>query len=67
MAPEGFAEFFLASTGAGAAFVGLLFVAISIGPQRTFGSTPIDSVPRQHLAEATFLTLTNAFVVSTSP
>ena len=63
MAPEGFGEFFLASAGTGGAFVGLLFVAISIGPQRTFGN-PAMAAPRQHLAEATFLTLTNGFVVS---
>ena len=63
MAPEGFAEFFLASAGTGGAFVGLLFVAISIGPQRTFGN-PAMAAPRQRLAEATFLTLANGFVVS---
>lgn len=63
MAPEGFTEFFLASAGTGGAFVGLLFVAISIGPQRTFGNSAMGA-PRQHLAEATFLTLINGFVVS---
>ncbi len=63
MAPEGFGEFFLASAGTGGAFVGLLFVAISIGPQRTFGN-PAMAAPRQHLAEATFLALANGFVVS---
>jgi hypothetical protein len=41
----------------------LLFVAISVGPQRTFG-TPAMAVPRQHLAEVTFLALANGFVVS---
>jgi hypothetical protein len=64
MAPEGFGEFFLASAGTGGAFVGLLFVAISIGPQRTFGDAADLDAPRQHLAEATFLTLANGFVVS---
>jgi hypothetical protein len=64
MAPEGFAEFFLASAGAGGAFVGLLFVAISIGPRRTFGDPTVMGAPRQHLAEATLLTLANGFVVS---
>ena len=64
MAPEGFTEFFLASAGTGGAFVGLLFVAISIGPQRTFGDQAMAAVPRQHLAEATFLTLLNGFVIS---
>jgi hypothetical protein len=63
MAPEGFTEFFLASAGTGGAFVGLLFVAISISPQRTFDSA-VASAPRQHLAEATFLTLLNGFVLS---
>jgi hypothetical protein len=64
MAPEGFTEFFLASAGTGGAFVGLLFVAISIGPQRTFGDRAVMGAPRQHLAEATFLTLLNGFVLS---
>jgi hypothetical protein len=64
MMPEGFTEFFLASAGTGGAFVGLLFVAISIGPQRTFGDLAGMGAPRQHLAEATFLTLLNGFVVS---
>jgi len=64
MAPEGFTEFFLASAGTGGAFVGLLFVAISIGPQRTFGDLAVMGAPRQHLAEAAFLTLLNGFIVS---
>jgi hypothetical protein len=64
MEREDFAEFFLASAGAGGAFVGLLFVAISIGPQRTFGGPAITGAPRQHLAEAAFLVLVNGFVVS---
>jgi hypothetical protein len=64
MAPEGFTEFFLASAGTGGAFVGLLFVAIAISPQRTFGHSDVASASRQHLAEATFLTLINGFVVS---
>jgi hypothetical protein len=63
MMPEGFTEFFLASAGTGGAFVGLLFVAISISPQRTFDAA-VSGAPRQHLAEATFLTPINGFVVS---
>ena len=64
MAPEGFTEFFLASAGTGGAFVGLLFVAISISPRRTFGDSAVAGALRQHLAEAAFLTLINGFVVS---
>jgi hypothetical protein len=64
MDPESFETFFLASAGTGGAFVGLLFVAISIGPQRTFGDLAVMGALRQHLAEATFLTLANGFVVS---
>ena len=64
MAPDGFSEFFLASAGAGGAFVGLLFVAVSIGPERTFGDMVMDSAPRQQLAEGTFVTLLNGFVIS---
>jgi hypothetical protein len=64
MERESFAEFFQASAGAGGTFVGLLFVAISIGPQRTFGGPTITGAPRQLLAQAAFLTLVNGFVVS---
>ena len=35
MVPEAFHDYFIASTGAGAALVGLLFVAVSIAPERT--------------------------------
>jgi hypothetical protein len=66
MAPADFTEFFLASAGTGGAFVGLLFVAISIAPQRTFEDDSGMSAPRQHLAEGTFLTLINGFVVSST-
>jgi hypothetical protein len=52
MVPGSFETFFLATAGAGAAFVGLLFIAISISPQH------------QRLAEATLLSLFNGFVVS---
>jgi len=64
MDPEYFETFFLAAAGTGGAFVGLLFVAISIGPQRTFGDVAVMGTLRQHLAEATFLTLANGFVIS---
>ena len=38
MGAESFETFFLASAGAGGAFVGLLIVAFAIGPRRTFGA-----------------------------
>lgn len=34
MVPADFANFFIASAGAGAALVGLLFVAVSLAPQQ---------------------------------
>lgn len=64
MSPVAYAEFFLATAGAGGAFIGLLFVAISIHPQLTFRRSAGDGVPRQYLAEATLVTLGNGFVVS---
>ena len=64
MGAESFETFFLAAAGTGGAFVGLLFVAISIGPQRTFGDVAVIGALRQHLAEATLVTLGNGFVVS---
>jgi hypothetical protein len=64
MIPDAFEAFFLATAGAGAAFIGLLFVAISIGPQRTFGDSAALGALRQFLAEAALDTLVNGFVVS---
>jgi hypothetical protein len=64
MEREDLAEFFQAGVGAGGAFVGLLFVAISIGPMRTFDGPAITGALRQRLAEAALLTLVNGFVVS---
>jgi hypothetical protein len=64
MIPDTFEAFFLATAGAGGAFIGLLFVAISIGPQRTFGDSAALGALRQFLAEAALVTLVNGFVVS---
>jgi hypothetical protein len=64
MVAESFETFFLATAGAGAAFVGLLFIAISISPQRTFDPHAVAGVQHQRLAEATLLSLVNGFVVS---
>lgn len=64
MTPRNDAEFFLATAGAGAAFIGLLFVALSLHPERTFRHPAADGVPRQLLTEATLLSLGNGFVLS---
>ena len=64
MVPGPFETFFLATAGAGAAFIGLLFVAISIAPERTFDPRAMAGVQHQRLAEATLLTLFNGFLVS---
>jgi hypothetical protein len=65
MIPDSYETFFLASAGIGGALIGLLFVAISIQPQRTFDPMGDTGELRQRLAEATLLTLMAAFVVST--
>jgi hypothetical protein len=64
MVPESFETFFLVTAGAGGALIGLLFVAISIGPQRTFDPQAIAGAQHQRLAEATLLTMANGFIVS---
>jgi hypothetical protein len=62
MVPPAFANFFIASTSAGAALVGLLFVAISIAPENTvMGGAPIE---RQAVASNAFSSLLNAFFIS---
>jgi hypothetical protein len=62
MVPQSFLAFFAASTGAGAALVGLLFVAVSIAPEQTVaGDAP---VAPQAMAASTFTALINAFFVS---
>lgn len=61
MIPEQFFNYFLASAGAGAALIGLLFVAISIRPEHTLGAAhPV----RKGVASGAFTALTNAFFVS---
>src|SRR5215467_5789083 len=62
MVPSSFQNFFVASTGAGAALVGLLFVAVSIAPQRTVMHTA--PVEKQVLATSTFTAMLNAFFIS---
>lgn len=64
MTPDIFANYFLASAGAGGALIGLLFVAVSIHPEYTLGG---DAHPvRRGVASGAFTALTNAFFVSMS-
>jgi hypothetical protein len=62
MVPEGFVNYFLASAGASAALIGLLFVAISVAPERIIG----DEAPAElrAVAGSAFFALLNAFFVS---
>jgi hypothetical protein len=62
MSSGAFANFFLASAGAGAALVGLLFVAVSVAPEQPFA--PGSSPERRAVATAAFTALANAFFVS---
>ena len=62
MIPPQFVNFFIASTGAGAALVGLLFVAVSIAPEHIVqANAPVE---RQAMAASSFTALLNAFFVS---
>jgi hypothetical protein len=62
MVPSSFHDFFVASSGAGAALVGLLFVAVSIAPERTVMRTA--PLKRQVIAASTFTAMLNAFFIS---
>jgi hypothetical protein len=55
-------DFFVASVGAAAALVGLLFVAVSIAPEKIFGANA--SATRRADAERAFTALSNVFFVS---
>lgn len=57
-----FEPFFLASVGASAALIGLLFVSVSVAPERVFGQQS-DAV-RQAQALSAFSALTNIFFIS---
>jgi hypothetical protein len=62
MIPVTFSNFFLAMAGAGAGLIGLLFVAISINPERVLG---VEGQPEhQAMAESTFTALVNGFFLS---
>src|SRR5881275_1355280 len=62
MVPPEFLNFFIASTGAGAALVGLLFVAVSLAPEHIV--TRQAPVERQAVAGSAFTALINAFFIS---
>lgn len=64
MVPPEFLSFFIASTGAGAALVGLLFVAVSLAPERMV--TRQAPVERRAVAGSAFTGLINAFFTSLS-
>jgi hypothetical protein len=57
-----FQPFFLASVGASAALIGLLFVSVSVAPERVFGQQS-DAV-RQAQALSAFSALANVFFIS---
>jgi hypothetical protein len=62
MVPDTFRDFFVASAGAGAALVGLLFVAVSIAPEKTvMAGAPVE---RQTIAASAYTALLNAFFIS---
>ena len=62
MVPAEFQTFFLASVGASAALIGLLFVSVSIAPERVFGQQ--SDVVRQAQALSAFTALANIFFIS---
>jgi hypothetical protein len=55
-------ELFAASTGAAAGLIGLLFVAISVAPEKIFGAAAV--AERRSDAERAFTALGNVFFVS---
>jgi len=60
--PPDFVNFFIASASAGAALVGLLFVAVSLAPEQTV--TPRAPMERQAVTGSAFTALINAFFIS---
>jgi hypothetical protein len=62
--PAADSNFLIASTQASAALIGLLFVSVSIAPERVFGRQA--EAGRQALALSAFTALANAFFVSFS-
>jgi hypothetical protein len=62
MVPDSFTNFFIASTGAGAALLGLLFVSISISPEDKISENA--EVERRVSAQGALTLLINAFFIS---
>lgn len=62
MIPVSFIPFFSICAGAAATLIGLLFVAVSVAPERTVGKSA--SISRRSVAESAFTALLNAFLVS---
>jgi hypothetical protein len=62
MVPDTYHDFFLASVGASAALIGLLFVAISVSPERVFGTEAQGE--RLTFAVSAFIALGNIFFIS---
>ncbi len=61
MVPASYLTYFAASAGAGAALIGLLFVAISVSPEKIF----LNPIPeRRAVAANAFAALVNAFFIS---
>lgn len=62
MVPDTLHDFFIASTGASAALIGLLFVAVSVAPERVFGGAA--SGKRTYRATSAFFVLSNGLFIS---
>ncbi|HET9014943.1 MAG TPA: hypothetical protein VFN57_05065 [Thermomicrobiaceae bacterium] len=62
MVPSSLHDFFMASAGASAALIGLLFVAVSIAPERVFGSAATGD--RTYRASSAFFVLANGLFIS---
>jgi hypothetical protein len=62
MVPAQYISFLLASAGASAALIGLLFVAVSVDPERVFGRQAV--AQRQAEALSAFTALVNVFFIS---
>ncbi len=64
MVPSVFTAYFAATSGAGAALIGLLFVSVSISPERIFARNAAPELTA--VAGSAFTALVNAFFISTA-